>query len=289
MLTLSTLLDAAGLDPAKTVVMRHRPFEPSLRRVFSGIARTRPDLMDAYQRTQFSRAEGAMTRADHLVCCIGETSGEALFIGVFDINAYWTVKPKDEYAEPDVQELVQLGLNQLNAERDEIIRFDLSPRDNFADYEKRLILNWPGLERAWYRWADRNSFDITAYLPAEVSDPEMPSWKGLELSIAEIKTLPQTWRTKLGQWRGVYYIFDTALKQGYVGSAGGGDNIHGRWLGYVTNGHGGNAGLRKSDPKALKFSILERVSPDMPQVDLIAIENGWKDRLHTRKYGLNRN
>ena len=37
------------------------------------------------------------------------------------------------------------------------------------------------------------------------------------------------------------------------------------------------------------FSILERMSQDIPQDELNRRENEWKVRLHTREYGLNDN
>ena len=42
--------------------------------------------------------------------------------------------------------------------------------------------------------------------------------------------------------------------------------------------------------KNSRFSILQRVSPDMEQADVIAVENSWKERLHKREpFGLNDN
>jgi hypothetical protein len=64
----------------------------------------------------------------------------------------------------------------------------------------------------------------------------------------------------------------------------------GRWVGYAATGHGGNRLLRQRDPKHFRFSILQRVSPDMDATDVIRIEASWKDRLHTRHpWGLNDN
>lgn len=68
----------------------------------------------------------------------------------------------------------------------------------------------------------------------------MPSWDALTLRWEELKVLPSRWKTALAQWRGVYYIFDTAQAKGYVGSASGRENILGRWQNYAAPGHGGN-------------------------------------------------
>ena len=44
------------------------------------------------------------------------------------------------------------------------------------------------------------------------------------------------------------------------------------------------------DPEHFVFSILQRVSPDMPMEEVVQVENTWKERLQTRApYGLNRN
>ena len=51
MLKLNTLLVEAGIDPHTTIVARHRPFEPALRKVMPWIAAERPDLFKVYQQT----------------------------------------------------------------------------------------------------------------------------------------------------------------------------------------------------------------------------------------------
>ena len=102
--------------------------------------------------------------------------------------------------------------------------------------------------------------------------------------------LPRRWQAVLSEWRAIYYIFDTSDGRGYVGSAYGKSNLLGRWLEYAAHGHGGNRLLRGRDPKNLRFTILQRLSPDMEPAEVIRLEASWKDRLHTRKpHGLNDN
>ena len=76
----------------------------------------------------------------------------------------------------------------------------------------------------------------------------------------------------LSQWRGIYFIFDENDSKGYVGSAYGTENIPGRWLSYAAGGHGGNKELRKRDPTHFRFSIPQRVSPDMEPAEIIWLE-----------------
>lgn len=90
----------------------------------------------------------------------------------------------------------------------------------------------------------------------------------------------------MAQWRGIYLIWDTVRQAGYVGSAGGADDILGRWQDYARTGHGGNVELRRSEPRDLRFSILQRTSPDLEPTQVVAIEASWKERLHTREFGL---
>ena len=118
----------------------------------------------------------------------------------------------------------------------------------------------------------------------------MPDWRDLVLTWAELQAIPASWRHALGQWRGVYFIHDASDGRGYVGSAYGSENLLGRWLNYAATGHGDTKDLLKRTPGNFRFSILERVSPDLEPEDVIRLESRWKHRLHTRgRFGLNRN
>lgn len=77
-------------------------------------------------------------------------------------------------------------------------------------------------------------------------------------------------------------IYDTHRRAGYVDAAYGEDNILGRWLNYARTGHSGNVALRESEPANLRFSILQRTSPDLEPSQVIALEAGWKERLPAR-------
>jgi hypothetical protein len=118
----------------------------------------------------------------------------------------------------------------------------------------------------------------------------MPEWYNLSIRWEEIADLPWRWKVVLGQWRGIYYVRDSFDNKCYVGSAGGRENLLGRWNAYAASGHGSNKLLKERDPKNFTFFILERVSQDMEQADLVDKENSWKMRLATRHpSGLNDN
>jgi len=102
--------------------------------------------------------------------------------------------------------------------------------------------------------------------------------------------LPASRKSTLSELRGIYYIFDVSAGKGYVGSACGEENLLGRWMNYSSSGHGENRLLRAREPQNFRFTILERVSPDLDARQVIQLENSWKERLHTRKpFGLNDN
>ena len=131
---------------------------------------------------------------------------------------------------------------------------------------------------------------VLSILEESVLDGKMPEWNEINLSWQDLGILPPSWKNALSQWRGIYYIFDSADGKGYIGSAYGETNIFGRWLNYAHRGHGGNKFLKQRDPNNFHFSILQRVSPDMSVPELIRLENSWKERLHTRHpFGLNDN
>jgi hypothetical protein len=123
-----------------------------------------------------------------------------------------------------------------------------------------------------------------------VLDAAMPKWNEIAITWEELSVLPERWKSALSHWRGIYYIFDTSDGKGYVGAAYGENNLLGRWENYAARGHGGNRLLRQRDPRSFRFTILQRVSPDMEAGDVIRLEASWKQRLHTRDpYGLNDN
>nr|WP_282565429.1 GIY-YIG nuclease family protein [Paradevosia shaoguanensis] len=137
---------------------------------------------------------------------------------------------------------------------------------------------------------DRGDFPVKAILAENAFAQSVPDWREIEIRAPELSLLPQSWRAKLSEWRGIYLIFDETDGMRYVGSAYGAENILGRWMTYAKTGHGGNIKLKGRNPTGFSFSILERLSPDLPAQEVIDRENSWKKRLHTiGQFGLNTN
>ena len=147
----------------------------------------------------------------------------------------------------------------------------------------------PRPDIAYARWVhqNENEFKVNAILEESAFDKGMPLWNELQLTWEELHQLPTSWVTILKQWRGVYFILDGADGKGYVGSASGKENLHGRWMNYRDTGHGGNKRLRERKPDKFLFTILELCSPTESMANVVMCEENWKNRLHTRVYGLN--
>ncbi len=286
------LLNKKGIDPRDVLVLRHRPNEPELRKVLPWLAAERPDTFNAYQQTQSRRVEHAMMSARYVASFIGLEPGEAVFIGLYAIGAHKPITRDEFWKIPAYAELKPLGMRGFAEEEDRtsILWFDLAVTDFYAAWKGKLIVDWPPPERAWMRRAHRNVIPVHAVLEESILDTAMPKWDEINFGWDELGMLPSRWKAALSQWRGIYYIFDGTDGKGYVGSAYGADNLLGRWRNYVATGHGGNRLLRQRDPHRFRFSILQRVSPDMDADDVIRLEGNWKERLHTRApQGLNDN
>jgi hypothetical protein len=292
---LNTLLKSKGIDPREVIVMRHRPPEARLAKVIGWLAAEKPDLFNAYQQTQGAKVERAMLELvgkGYVASFIAYGSGKALFVGLYKIgettpltfDTYWNV--------PAYAELREFNMNGFVPEPDRqtILWFDLTLTNHFVEWKGKLVIGWPAPDISWWRRAERNVMPVIAINEESVLETAMPAWDAINLSWEELSVLPSKWRSALSHWRGVYFIFDESDGKGYVGSAYGDSNIYGRWSEYSASGHGGNKLLKKRNPCDFRFSILQRVSPDMSADEVIRLESSWKARLHTRHpFGLNEN
>ncbi len=289
---LNDLLVGKGFDPTQVLVFRHRPTEPPLRKVLPWLAAEKHDVFNAYQQTQSRSVEKAMLKKRYVASFIGHRSGQALYVGLYTIGPSKLITRAEYSRIPAHCELKALGARGFTDEdsRKTILWFELALTDFYKKWKGKLVVDWPGGERSWYRHAHTNKIPILAILEESLLDQAMPDWRELDFRWDELRLIPTRWRLALSQWRGIYFIFDQSDGKGYVGSAYGRDNILGRWLDYASTGHGGNRLLRRRDPKHFRFTILQRVSPDMVPEEVIQLESSWKDRLHTRApYGLNKN
>jgi hypothetical protein len=295
-MTLNDIFHTRQIDPRHVLVFRHRPHEPALRKVLPWLAAERPALFNAYQQTQGDKVERVMETmvgSGSVASFIGHEPGKALFVGLYSIVSSRPLTYDEFWKVREYREMKQFGLRgwvRDSTDKKRMLWFDLERTDFYESWRGKLVVNWPPPERSWWRRAHRNEIPVAAILEDSALAGSMPTWSDVELTWSDLGVLPVRWRDALSQWRGIYYIFDMSDGRAYVGSAYGESNLLGRWQNYASSGHGGNALLRGREPANFVFTILQRVSPDMDPTDVIALENSWKQRLHTRApYGLNDN
>ena len=296
-MNLNDLLLAKNIDPKQVLVFRHRPTEPRLNKVLGWLASEKPNMFNAYQQTQGERVEKAMLGAAYVASFIGHEAGKALFVGLFSIEAWRWITFEEYWQVPENIELKKFEMRGFRGIEDGRGRsscrwFDLKQTEFHSEWKGKLIVKWPPPEISWWRRAHNNDMPVLAILEDSAFDAAaaLPKWDEMELSWEELGVLPERLKSVLSQWRAIYYIFDASDRKGYVGAAYGDHNLLGRWLDYAASGHGGNKLLRGRDPQNFRFTILQRVSPDMDESKLIQLESTWKTRLHTHPpHGLNDN
>ena len=290
---LNDLFDRQGIDPKGVLVFRHRPKELELNKVLPWLAADRPEVFNAYQQTQGEKVERvmqAMVGSGYVASFIRRVAGTALFVGLYKIASSHALERQAFEEMSAHRELAKFGFCGWNSTRSSVEWFDLVPVDFYTHWKGKLVVDLPPPERSWWRRAHRNAMPVHAVLAESELATAMPEWHDLTFTWEELSVLPSSWNAALAQWRGIYYIVDVSDGTGYVGSAYGSDNLLGRWRNYAQKGDGGNRLLRGRNPRSFRFSILERVSPDLEQRDVIQREASWKSRLHTREpFGLNAN
>jgi len=60
--------------------------------------------------------------------------------------------------------------------RSSVLWFDLRLTDFYSAWKGTLVLEWTGSERSWWRWAQRNDFNVSAMLEDSALDAAMKRW-----------------------------------------------------------------------------------------------------------------
>jgi len=284
------LLGRDHIDLEGVLVFRHRPKEPKLRAVLPWLVEEDHKLFNAYQQTQGPIVEKAMQSAKHLAAFIGHEPGRALYVGLYKVGKTTQMSYRQFWSKPAIVELnTKYGMIGMEDRKGSCLWFELTKTTFRANWRGKLTIHWPGKEISWWRWAARNVFEIVSISEEPLFVQKMPPWDQLRLSWTELQVLPRSWRDELSRWRGIYFILDSKDGKGYVGAAYGAENILGRWLTYAKSGHGGNKKLKNRNPEGFQFSILQILPHNMADADVQHVEKTWKDRLHTREFGLNDN
>ena len=142
------LLTQEGIDPESTLVMRHRPLEPQVRKELMWLAVENPDVYNAYQRCQTPRVEKQMEQATHVASFIGHEPGHALFVGLYENGTPKKVSQSWRQRNPDFRALMALGMPNGP---EECLWFDLRRTPALQRWQGKLVIKWSGKELSYSR------------------------------------------------------------------------------------------------------------------------------------------
>jgi hypothetical protein len=224
-------------------------------------------------RTKFGGRLPAVIWASFVV----PPTGLTLFVGLYDAT-FEGLLEKDETHEITLRP-------EVRGTKD---RYSLSRRIELNDYAGRLFVEWGKGHRAWVQRASLQDKPVVELrrLPFEPVFPGLLSFRDI---VSKIPALPASWRTPLAATKGIYLLACPQTGRQYVGSATGENGFLGRWLDYYRTSDGGNVELRGIDTAGYSCSILEVAGSGQTADEIGRREAVWKEKLHSRTLGHNRN
>lgn len=299
MFTLHDVWARAGIEPKDINVILHSPFG-ELGRVLPQLIRTRPRLLEVYQATHSAPAEHVLKKGRRFAAAflkVGSAREQGvsnlIFVGLYE-NQGWRVRTiEDVGRDPDVMALQEgygiFGKDDSASREGHYNWFDLAITDRLEDLQGRLMID-VRLTPSYVRLAEKLDAPVSAIHEIATFEAPAPGWRDMIVSAGQMRALPVSWEAALRHWRGVYLIVDEADGARYVGSAYGVENLLSRWRTHVAReDRGVTAQLSKRPTGQFRFSILELLAPSAPLEEVIAVEQSWKQRLHTVTWGLNEN
>lgn len=142
---------------------------------------------------------------------------------------------------------------------------------------------------------------VSSILEEPFAGEPFPGHDRINHSLADLQAVVSQaradWRIALESMKGVYVIHDKETGQRYVGSACGDTGVWQRWATYALTLHGGNIGLKELVEEKgeeyyrtnMRFALLEYWSMRTADDHVLERESYWKDVLHARSLGHNKN
>lgn len=282
LLSFTDLLRKAGLAPESVRLLRHQTRSPAGRspyHLWRDRRHDQPDLFADYQSVQ-TVGNRSKLMAPLWASFVAPPTGGTLFAGIYAAERVGTVDPG--WIDP------LYGVPVADRTQDVLDRYRTQMTAHLSEYIGRLWIEWGSGARSWIQRPDAQDKAIVELTRAFHEDP-FPGYAHFRSNVSELEGLPRTWTSALQAARGVYLLVSVKTREQYVGSATGADGFLGRWKAYAEDGHGGNIGLKSAEPGDYEVSILEVSGSAASQIEIIAAEQVWKEKLKSREMGLNRN
>lgn len=273
MLTFNDLLALEGVDCAQVRLVRHQDNRLRPGRMYEAWRNDRP-AFEAYQQVQ---SKDRFPRGQVLASFIVTEVRKTVFVGLYEVTGVGTC--------PDgaVDALIKHDISGH-------FQYDLQLDDRLDSYRDKVVIDWGAGTRSWVQRAANQPKPVIEI--AEQYEPRFPGFREFTRPVDELTTLPHGWQQVLRSVKGVYLLVDLDSGDQYVGSAKGADSLFGRWLSYVDGGDGGDVGLKAAarlGPRRYQASVLEVVDANTPDETIEQVESWWKNKLLSRRFGLNRN
>ena len=272
MIRFNALLRDEGIAPADVKLVRHRDTRHPERLTPYQLWQAADGRFDLYQQIQQRPVfKGARFVASFVATPLNET----LFVGLYENRGVAPAKPGllDPISGKDAG-----GLN----------RYDLVLSPKVADYRGRLIVEWGPGYRSWVQLA-RKKEKAVVEIHRSASEPPFPGFLDFRERLNRLAAVPVSWRAALSAISGIYLFTHPDTGKHYVGSAQGAGGFWGRWEQYAASGHGGANECKIFPLPIIKSPCWKWLHcPPAP-----TFSRKWrgagKQKLLTRKFGLNAN
>jgi len=278
-LCFSDILLKAGLNPERVKLIRHALTDKGFKSCYD------KGMVLEYTRQQkkdFSK------NYDYWCVFISDKGTKAKFYACYKVGT----------SVPDTADVVPAGFPNPKWFQGKQAFYELTHVDALKEYEGKLIIEWGKSARMWHQKGTTEK-PIIAIQP----DPKkvFSGFENLILTYDELKEIVENplvyseWHTAFAAVNAVYLIVDRESGAQYVGSAYGKDGLLGRWACYVSSHHGNNKEMKSlicSYPERYRyfqFSILQILPKTLAAHEIIQIEQLYKDKLLSNRFGMNRN
>lgn len=274
MLTFNTLLRSENIDPADVRLARHQDSRFPDRPTPYELWRLDDGRFDAYQQIQGRKV---FKVGGWLASFVVTPANDTLFVGLYSVDGIGIVPP-------GIKCPIALDARDVTG----CTMYDIKPSSRLGRYSGLLVIDWGMGYRSWVQLAKNQDKPVLEIRKA-IIEPNFPGFRDFQWDVSKIETIPFSWREALRAVNGIYVLVCQETGKQYVGSAYGYDGLWGRFVDYAKNGHGGNVELKRRGAACYQVSVLEVIPPTASFEDIMKAENAWKEKLGSRKHGLNEN
>lgn len=281
-LYLTDILKRAGLDPKKVMLIRHSLSDKDFKKCYDA------GMVQEYTRHQ---KENFAKGAEYWAVFVSDKSTKARFYACYKVDG----SPVRSNADMAVEGFPYPDWYTNEGE----YLHNLQKTDIMSDMEKRLVIEWGRATTAWYQWGTNEKEIVGIQMNQKT---EFKGFDKLILTYDELQEiineseLYDNWHEVMKSVYAIYLISDRVDGEMYVGAAyskNGG--LLSRWTEYIKTRHGENSKMKKKLAEYperyhdFQFQVLQILPKTLSDDEVIRIESLWKDKLLTRKFGMNDN